>query len=202
MFTGLVETTGKVLQQKPEGLGYRLTIETEKPLADIKIGDSIAVNGVCLTVEKIKQTTFSVFILPETVRSTTLGKLQESSILNLERAMPANGRFGGHIVQGHVEGIATVKNIIAGQNFQDIFLVFQSPYIIPKGSIALDGISLTVQEVQKEYFRVQIIPETIRNTNIPFWKENSIVNVETDYLVKALDYIRKYNSNQTGNAIS
>lgn len=189
MFTGLIEEVGVIADieqpaERPES-GRKIEIQCSKILNDLQIGDSIAVNGVCLTAESVSPNGFTAFMIPETLKAVNLGLRNPGDRVNLERAMPANGRFGGHIVQGHVEGMAVVRKIKQHEKHMDVFLNYQSKAIVPKGSVALDGISLTVQAVDENGFSVQIIPETIRQTNIGDWKEGDKINIETDYLLKA-----------------
>ncbi|MDH4261636.1 MAG: riboflavin synthase [Spirochaetia bacterium] len=194
MFTGIVEETGKIIDIDEKNDGKRITIKADYVLQDLKNGDSIAVNGVCLTVEKNNGSQFTIFSVPETLKLTNIGLLKTGSLVNLERALRASDRLGGHIVQGHVESMANVKNVEKYENHWDVTIEISSPYLVPKGSVAIDGISLTIHELQKNSARFQIIPETIKKTNIPDWVAGYKVNIETDYLVKALDTITKWRS--------
>jgi len=194
MFTGLVEETGKILSIDEKNDGKRIVIGAGIVLDDLKNGDSIAVNGVCLTVEEKSNTQFTIFAVPETLRLTNIGFLKAGSTVNLERALKASDRLGGHIVQGHVECMAPVKSVERFENHWDVSVSISSPFLIPKGSVAVDGISLTIHELLNDSIRFQIIPETIKKTNIPDWNAGYMVNIETDYLVKALDTITKWRS--------
>jgi len=194
MFTGLVEETGKIIAIDEKEDGKRITIEAEIVLDDLKNGNSIAVNGVCLTVEKLTRNQFTIFSVPETLKLTNIGRLKVGSRVNLERALKTSDRLGGHIVQGHVESMASVKNVDKFENHWDVTIEISSPYLVPKGSVAVDGISLTIHELDAGSVRFQIIPETIIKTNIPDWEEGYMVNIETDYLVKALDTMIKWRS--------
>lgn len=170
MFTGIVEEKG-VVQKIAKGVHCAsLVIAAGKIMEDLHVGDSIAVNGVCLTVTEFAKQTFQADVMPETMNRSSLGILRTGSHVNLERAMPANGRFGGHIVSGHIDGtgvIAEVKReenavwytISAGENIMR--------YIIEKGSVAIDGISLTVAKTGKDYFKVSVIPHTMEQTILP-----------------------------------
>lgn len=192
MFTGLVEEVGTIAKITEENGGRRFTIRAQQVLSDVAEGSSIAVNGVCLTVENFTSSQFQIFAVPETLAVTNIRDLKEGSRVNLERALSAHDRMGGHIVQGHVESQAEVTGIRKEENYWELELNYHSPYLIPKGSIALDGISLTLHVVEGDRFRIQIIPETLKKTNIPDWFVGYRVNVETDYLVKAIDHIIRW----------
>jgi riboflavin synthase len=194
MFTGLVEETGNIIAIDEKSDGKRIVIKAGIVLQDLKNGDSISINGVCLTVEEKTGSQFTIFAVPETLRLTNIGLLKTGSSVNLERALKANDRLGGHIVQGHVESMAFVKSVEKFENHLDVTIEISSPYLVPKGSVAVDGISLTIHDLQKDCVRFQIIPETIKKTNIPDWIAGYRVNIETDYLVKALDTITKWRS--------
>lgn len=191
MFTGLIEETGIIAAVEDLPGGKRFRISCKAILADMKIGDSIAVSGACQTVETFDGHSFSIFSIPETLAVTNFADLQKGSVVNLERAMRLGDRIGGHLVQGHVEGTAVVKSVAEGET-RNIILTYSSPYIIPKGSVTLNGISLTVMErLTGDDFRVQIIPETIRKTDIGSWSAGKRINIEVDYIIKSLDIIRR-----------
>lgn len=193
MFSGIVETTGKVVDVQNHPGGKRFIIESEEFIFDdLKNGDSISVNGACQTVEVVEGNTFQIFSVPETLALTNLDFFESGTVVNLERPLKFNDRIGGHIVQGHIEEMAVVDRVDAHENYWDIDITFGSPYVIPKGSISLDGISLTIHENLPKGFRVQIIPETLKKTNIPSWQKGYKVNIETDYLIKAFDHIAKW----------
>ncbi len=182
MFTGISEETGIIL-----ALGNKLTVSAKKVLEDIHIGDSIAVNGICLTVTDFDNKSFKADAMPETFNRTALGQLKVGSRVNLERAMPANGRFGGHIVSGHIDGTGKVINYRIDGNA--IWLTIQADkallkYIAPKGSVAIDGISLTVVDSLQTTFTVSLIPHTAQVTSITDHKAGDLVNIETDVLAK------------------
>ena len=165
MFTGIIEETGKILTITEK----IVVIEADVVLKDTKIGDSIAVNGVCLTVTDLKNNSFSADISPETYKITALKELKTNSIVNLERAMAADGRFGGHIVSGHVDSIAKIISIEKQSEFYNIKIELNdssSKYVVKKGSITIDGISLTVAEIQNNIISIAIIPHTYENTNL------------------------------------
>jgi riboflavin synthase len=192
MFTGIIEEVGTLRRSQRQGQTLILTFQAKYVLDHLKLGDSISVNGVCLTVVSFDSQSFSVECVPETVRKTSLKQLQPSSPVNLERAMIANGRFGGHIVQGHVDATAT----IISKKIEENAVVFRlQPHnrdalniIVPTGSIAVDGISLTVVEVTHTWFSIYTIPHTLAQTALMFKQVGDIVNVECDVLGK---YIQK-----------
>jgi riboflavin synthase len=190
MFTGLIEEVGVISAVNLLPNGKRFIVSCTNILADIKVGDSISVSGACQTVEQFDAGSFTIFSIPETLAVTNFDEFAVGRRVNLERALKMGDRIGGHLVQGHVEAMATVKEVRKGDAV-DIILEHTSPYIIPKGSVCLDGISLTVMEkIDKQNFRVQIIPETIRKTNIGDWATGSRVNIELDYIIKSLDQVR------------
>ena len=188
MFTGIVEETG-IIQSITS---HKISIECNVVTEDVKIGDSIAVNGVCLTVNNFSPTNFSADISPETIQVTSLGKLQAGNIVNLERAMKANGRFGGHIVQGHIDNTGEVLSIKKLQSFYELNIKLkpeQAKYAVKKASIAVDGISLTIAEVNNDIITMAIIPHTFENTNLKILKTGSLVNIEVDITAK---YVEKF----------
>lgn len=190
MFTGLIEEIGTIVSAEANANGVRFVIGCSKILADMKRGDSIAVNGACQTVEAFDSKSFTIFSIPETLAVTNFGVLAAGARVNLERALRFSDRIGGHLVQGHVEGTAQVVKVNRAEAL-DIFVRYESLYIIPKGSVTLNGISLTVMEkISPDTFRVQIIPETEMNTNIGDWQSGTLVNIEVDYIIKSLDYVR------------
>jgi riboflavin synthase len=193
MFTGLVEGVGELIERKPTSGGFRLRIAT--PLApELSPGDSIAVNGVCLTVIFAEPAEFHADVGPETVRVTTLGWLQRHSLVNLERPMRADSRFGGHFVQGHVDAIGHIEDLRPDADFQWLTVSFPAPLaplIVHKGSIAVDGISLTVAGLGKDRFDIQIVPFTMSHTNLARAQIRDRVNLECDmvgkYVVRAAE---------------
>ena len=186
MFTGLIEAVGEVAEVKPTPGGLRMRIDA--PLAaEFTSGDSIAVNGVCLTVVSADASGFHADVSPETMRVTTLGTIRRAALVNLERALRADSRMGGHFVQGHVDATATVDDI--RQEGESYWLTVKFPtelaaFIVRKGSIAVNGISLTVAGVDQRHFDVQVIPFTWSNTNLQAIKPGDLVNVECDILGK------------------
>ncbi|HGO5814884.1 TPA: riboflavin synthase [Mannheimia haemolytica] len=190
MFTGIIEEVGQIAQIKKQGEFAVVTVKAKKILTDVHLGDSIAVNGVCLTVTSFTQEQFTADVMSETLKRTSLGELSINSPVNLERAMAANGRFGGHIVSGHIDGTGVVAEITPADN-STWYRIKAEPklmrYIIEKGSITIDGISLTVVDVDAESFRVSIIPHTIKETNLGTKKIGSLVNLENDIVGKYIE---------------
>ena len=198
MFTGLIEETGTILAAHQVPGGRKFTISCHDILSDMKIGDSISVSGACQTVEAFDGKSFTIFSIPETLSVTNFGDFSAGTVVNLERAMRLGDRIGGHLVQGHVEATATVKSVSEGE-IRNIVLHYDSPYILPKGSVTLNGISLTVMErLPGGDFRVQIIPETIRKTDIGTWTAGKRINIEVEYIIKSLDLIRRQQSGDRG----
>ena len=186
MFTGLIEAVGRIGQVTDEMTGRRITIHTDIAAA-LTEGESVSVNGVCLTVVQRETVGFAADIGPETAKVTTLGGLKIDQPVNLERAMAANGRFGGHFVQGHVDGIGTVREVRLEGDARWITVAFPrelSPYFVPKGSVALDGVSLTVAVLGPDHFDVMIIPFTWEHTNLRALEAGSRVNLECDVVGK------------------
>ena len=190
MFTGIVEEIGTVVSVTQGAKAAKLALQGNLIFEDMHIGDSIAVNGVCLTVTEKTSNTFIVDVMPETLRRSSLGKLSKGSKVNMERAMAANGRFGGHIVSGHIDGTGEIESFIREDNAVWV-TVKASPkllkYIIEKGSIAIDGISLTVAYVDDRCFKVSLIPHTASNTTLLAKKAGDIVNLENDIVGKYID---------------
>lgn len=190
MFTGIIEEIGIVKNIKMGAKSAVITIQAEKLMEDIHLGDSIATNGVCLTVTSFDKNSYSVDVMHETLRRTNLGTLKSGSRVNLERAMAADGRFGGHIVAGHVDDPGTITSMEKDDNA--IWITIEtSPavlkYVVEKGSIAIDGISLTVARVDKKSFAVSVIPHTGANTTLLEKKPGDTVNLETDMIGKYVE---------------
>lgn len=190
MFTGIIEEIGKIKNIRHGSQSARLEISCKKVLEDIHIGDSIATNGMCLTVTDFSASSFRCDIMHESLNRTSLQSLQAGSAVNLERAMPLNGRFGGHIVTGHVDGLGRIQSMEKDDNA--IWFHIQTSdeilrYVVEKGSIAIDGISLTVAGVGPQSFSVSIIPHTIKETCLQYKKEGDSLNLETDILGKYVE---------------
>lgn len=190
MFTGIIEGPGTISGIKQSGQSRRMAVNADYALDNTKIGDSIAVNGACLTVVSFSGSRFEVDVSPETVAKTTLGKAKIGDRVNLERALRISDRIDGHLVSGHIDGIGTIKSRKTQENA--IIITFNIPktvayYIIKKGSVAVDGISLTVNECDHESFQVSIIPHTAKLTTFGFKKISDSVNVETDMIGKYVE---------------
>ncbi|MBB3867301.1 riboflavin synthase [Parageobacillus toebii NBRC 107807] len=187
MFTGIIEEVGTIEQIRQSGEAIVMTIGAKKILEDVHLGDSIAVNGVCLTVTSFTNRSFTVDIMPETVRATSLRTLTKGSKVNLERAMAANGRFGGHFVSGHVDGIGEIvrKWPLANAVYYEIKIPRElRKYMILKGSVAVDGTSLTIFGLTDETFTISLIPHTRAETILGDKQPGDIVNIECDIIGK------------------
>lgn len=195
MFTGIVEEMGSIHSITKGSKSAVLTIAADKVLEGSKVGDSIAVNGVCLTVTDITAGQFTADVMAETLRRSSLGSLKRGSKVNLERAMAADGRFGGHIVAGHIDGTGTVLSLKPEDNAVWVEIA-ASPnilkYIVEKGSIAIDGISLTVAKVTDQSFAVSIIPHTGTETTLLGKKAGDIVNLENDIIGKYVERLMHF----------
>ena len=194
MFTGIIEEVGEVLQLHKGKDSAQLTIKAQKVLEDVSIGDSIAVNGVCLTVTSFQAQSFTADVMHETLNRSSLAQLKSKSHVNLERAMLAGGRFGGHIVAGHVDGIGTIIDI--QKDDVAVWYTIQAKeeimrYIIEKGSIAIDGISLTVARVSENSFAISAIPHTIQHTTLWERQKGDSVNLENDMVGKYIEKLMK-----------
>jgi len=189
MFTGLIETICKVTSAQTAAGGMLLTIDLANLAADSKVSDSVAINGACLTIARLAGNLATFDISPETLARTALGRLASSSQVNVELAMKPTDRFGGHFVLGHIDGTATIKTINRQGEFADIKFA-ASPELLSqmviKGSVAVDGISLTVAGMDKESFTVAIIPQTLKKTTLGSAKIGDLVNIETDIIVKTI----------------
>jgi riboflavin synthase len=190
MFTGLVEDLGRLEASRPRGNGIELTIHTAIPIEEIAVGDSIAVNGVCLTAERIEGSSFVVTAGLETMNKTSLATVSVGSGVHLERALRVGDRLGGHFVQGHVDGLGQV---ISSEEAKESWILWielpaeLSRYVASKGSICIDGVSLTVNEVRERRFRVNIVPHTVEVTNMGRLGVGDRVNIEVDILAKYVE---------------
>ena len=190
MFTGIVEEVGTIRHVSLTGSSGQIDIKAEKVLDGTMIGDSIAVNGVCLTVTALKPDGFTADVMAETIRRSSLGQMQSGSSVNLERAMAAEGRFGGHIVAGHIDGVGTIRSMVREENA--VWIEIEAPkdilrYIVEKGSIAMDGISLTVAYVDDSVFKVSVIPHTGEETTLLDKSTGDVVNLENDIIGKYVE---------------
>ncbi|WP_186423230.1 riboflavin synthase [Lacrimispora celerecrescens] len=190
MFTGIIEEIGRIQTVRKGAESSSISVQAKIIMQDVRIGDSIAVNGVCLTVTAFSRSGFTADVMHETFNRSSLGSLPTGSLVNLERAMPANGRFGGHIVSGHIDGTGTVSAIQKDDNA--VWYTIKTPpgilrYIIEKGSVAIDGISLTVANVGRDCFRVSIIPHTASITTLSNRRVGDTVNLENDCIGKYVE---------------
>lgn len=192
MFTGIIEEVGKISEIGVSRGAKKLTIQAEKVLEDLKVDDSIAINGVCLTVIKKERTCFSVEAVEETLSKTTIGHWRPTEEVNLERALRTSGRLGGHFVQGHVDGVARVTGwqkqaggaLLTIETSGDL-----KKYMIPKGSITVDGVSLTIANLSGSKVQIALIPHTLAITTLDKLKMNEQVNIETDMMGKYVYHI-------------
>lgn len=190
MFTGIIEEIGRVASVRQGAKSVVLTIEAKHILEDVHLGDSIAVCGVCLTVTSFTKTQFTADVMHETLNRSILGRLQSGGRVNLERAMAANGRFGGHIVSGHIDGTGVISAISKDDNAIWYTIRTESAllrYIVEKGSITIDGISLTVARVSASDFSVSVIPHTAQMTTLSERRVGDRVNLETDCIGKYVE---------------
>jgi len=190
MFTGLIEEMGTLITLQTRGSAALVRVKAPLVTTDASLGESIAVNGVCLTVTELDGDVFGADVMAETLRCTTLGKLQPGAKVNLERAVRADGRLGGHIVQGHVDGIGQLIERSVGVDWDDF--VFELPsqlarYAASKGSIAIDGVSLTVTDVSDQRFGVSLIPATLRLTTLGAMQAGDLANLEMDVIAKYVE---------------
>ncbi len=204
MFTGIIEALGKVVSIRPFKQGYELTIDTGMDLKNDKIGDSFAVDGVCLTATTLEGSRFTATASAETVSRSTLGSLRPGAKVNIERAMTLSGRLGGHLVLGHVDCMGTVQD--KGSAGESVRMSFRfdkkfSHYIIEKGSIAIDGVSLTVNEIKGDTFEVNIIPHTARSVSLTLKTPGDRVNLEFDVIGKYVERLLKREDDSTLEAL-
>ncbi|MGQ0634923.1 MAG: riboflavin synthase [Planctomycetaceae bacterium] len=192
MFTGLVEGLARVERVVPESQGLRITLTPPEDLCAVRVGDSVAINGCCLTAVALGGGHWSFQAGPETLAKTNLGALQVGQRVNVERALPVDGRVGGHFVQGHVDGVALVDHLVPQGEWLTVWFRLPAELardLVPKGSVAVDGVSLTVVEVERERFSVALIPHTLQATTLGTCQPGATVNIETDILGK---YVRKF----------
>ncbi|MDR1931524.1 MAG: riboflavin synthase [Spirochaetales bacterium] len=204
MFTGIIEETGTLVSIKHETGRARITIKAARVLEETRIGDSINVDGVCQTVSELNADSFSVFTLAESLKKTTLGSLKPGGIVNLERAARADTRMGGHIVQGHVGCAVPIRELSSGGG--NVYLVVEAPQehlacCVPEGSIALDGISLTIARISGSLITVNIIPATFERTSLRLKKTGDKINLETDVIGRyVLRLLAPYGKSAAGTA--
>lgn len=197
MFTGLIEDIGTIIKKESVGNGIKFSVQSDELCNELAVGDSVNINGACQTVIEIKQNIFSFISVEETLKKTNLGNLTTNNKVNLERALKANSRLGGHFVLGHVDCIGTIKLINKLSTSYEVFVKIDKKYsdlLIPVGSIAVDGISLTLAEITESGFKVAIIPHTWNQTIISIKKPGESVNIEFDILGKYVKRILTGNS--------
>ncbi len=199
MFTGIIEESGIIKSISKSAQGAVISVQCSKVLSDLKIGDSVAINGACQTAVKIGNDYFEVEAAPETLKLTNLGDLKVNQKVNLERAMSASGRFGGHFVTGHIEGFGSLQKI-ESQGLAQIYY-FSAPesilkYLVNKGSICIDGISLTIVSVNNDIFTVSVIPHTLNETTLSELKIGDKVNLESDIIAKYIEKMLNKDDNK------
>ncbi|MBZ9612002.1 riboflavin synthase [Rheinheimera maricola] len=198
MFTGIIEATGKLSRVQHRGTDISVTIESNTlDFSDVKLGDSIASNGVCLTVTELGQHSFEADVSSETLAYTLFGQYQSGQLINLEKALLPTTRMGGHMVSGHVDGVSQVVKIERSGRAWQIWLALPARlahYIAAKGSITVDGISLTVNELSSDAFRLTIVPHTAQQTTIAQLKVGSSVHLEVDLIARYLERLMSKNS--------
>lgn len=197
MFTGLIEKISIIKNITFTSNGANISFEAD--FENVKIGDSIAINGVCLTITSINRNIFSADVMKETLNITNLKNLKINDEINLERALKLSDRLNGHIVSGHIDTIATVKNIIQDGFSKRITFHCDTELIVKKGSIAINGVSLTISNVSDNFFEVSLIPETLQKTNLKNLKIGTTVNIEYDLFAK---YIQKFNQNKENSKLT
>jgi len=201
MFTGLIEEVGAIVEIRPAGKAIHLKIKARKVLEGVELGDSIAVNGICLTVTHFDKTSFTADVVPETMRRSTLHELAAGSPVNLERAMAMGKRFGGHIVSGHIDGIGRILSIVDEDIAKVVRIAAPSDvlrYVVEKGSITIDGVSLTVMDVDSESFRISVIPHTWQITVLRHRRVGSAVNLECDIIGKYVERLLMPHTSSSG----
>ena len=197
MFTGIIEELGEIQAITQN----KITIKAKTVLEGTNLGDSIAVNGVCLTVTKLNNNEFDADISPETMKVTALGGLKKGNLVNLERAVQVGARLGGHIVSGHIDSKGVIENITKSGDFYNIEIKLteeSSKYVVKKGSITVDGISLTIANIQGNRIKLAIIPHTFENTNLKTLQKGEFVNIETDILSKYVEKFLSTRDNKSG----
>ena len=202
MFTGIIEEVGKIAQIEQRGENRRVTIHSENTPKELKTGDSVSVSGGCLTALDIKAKSFCADLAPETWVRTSFSRIRENALVNLELPMKANGRFGGHVVQGHVDGVGKLLALDRIADSENWWLHVELPaevekYTVHKGSISIEGISLTVAKLDGKRCSVAIIPHTVEMTNLKSLKPGDPVNLEADLIAKYVEKMVKRESSET-----
>ena len=200
MFTGIIEEIGEIKNIQLSPNGAKLEVACNEILKDVNLGDSIAINGCCQTVVKFSDSDFSVEVSPETLNITNFSTLKKGQKVNLERALTPTSRMGGHIVQGHVDLTGTLLKVEKLENFYNMYFeTTDTKYIVQKGSITVNGISLTVADVNETCFKIAVIPHTYKNTTLQDTKIGEIVNIETDILGRYIEKFLSVNNNKKSN---
>lgn len=200
MFTGIVEEIGTIKEFSKNNQNALITVECSKILEDVKIGDSIAIDGVCQTVTDFENKTFSAQVSKETLAVTTFSGFKAGQKVNLERALTLSSRLGGHIVTGHIDGLGKIQNIQKLSEFYNIKIEVEkslTKYIAKKGSVTINGISLTIADIISNEFSIAVIPHTFENTNLQNLKIGDFVNIEVDILAKYVEKILSTGNNRT-----
>lgn len=194
MFTGIIEETGRIRQISRGSKSVKLTVEASLVLEETKVGDSISTNGICLTVIEMENSSFTVDVMAETLRRSSLNNMTTGSRVNLERALRLSDRLGGHLLSGHVDGLGVIREITT-EDIARVIRIDTTPellkYIVPKGSIAIDGISLTVVDVDEKSFSVSVIPHTATVTTLMEKQPGDAVNLETDMIARYVEKLLK-----------
>lgn len=202
MFTGIIQAIGRINRLEPTGSDIRLTVDTGSlPMTDTELGDSIAVNGVCLTAIVLSEQGFTADVSGETLKKTSLGQVKPGSAVNLEKALTLSTPLGGHIVSGHVDGLGKLESMNSdGRSIRYVFSVAEevSHYIAEKGSVTIDGTSLTVNEVEDSRFGVNIVPHTRDNTIFQHYQIGTQVNIEVDIIARYLERLLMRRSGEAG----
>ncbi|PIU40838.1 MAG: riboflavin synthase [Candidatus Omnitrophica bacterium CG07_land_8_20_14_0_80_42_15] len=202
MFTGIVEEIGKVVKIEKRSVSFRFSIERPVAFSDIKLGDSLSINGVCLTVAKFDKKSLSFDVIKESLKKTSIGILKSGDKVNLERAIEAGGRFGGHFVTGHIDYSSEIKSMERegiSKKWEVALPKEYKRYIVPKGSVAVDGVSLTVAEVSNDSFIIYLIPHTLEKTTLGLKKKKDTINIEFDMLGK---YVAQSKSESKASKVS
>lgn len=201
MFTGIIEDRGIISDISFTGNSARIKVNSKLVCEDVKIGDSIAVNGICLTVTELLKDSFFADISEETLKVTTAKNFKKGQVVNLERAVRLSDRLSGHIVSGHVDACGIVSEKVENKDFCVFTIIIEDKkmlkYVIHKGSVAIDGISLTINEIIKDRIRLNIIPHTLKNTNLEFVKVGDKVNIEFDIIGKYIERLMKFKENES-----
>lgn len=197
MFTGIIEEIGVIQRVVKGSASAALSIRGERIFSDLQLGDSVAVNGVCLTVSALDKSSFSADVMPETMLRSSLGRLKTGSRVNLERALAVSARLGGHIVSGHIDGVGTIKSVRRDDNALWYTIGADAQiikYVVEKGSVAIDGVSLTVAKLTRDSFSVSLIPHTAKNTVLAEKAVGDIVNLENDIIGKYVEKLLQYDT--------